>query len=375
MSSIFGEALPGFRNVRAPLLAGYVWLVAAWLLLANDLPEKRESSVYLHGFEIGEAIGRVGLILAATVLAYLVGSLIQVVVSTLADRVSTGWSALRTAGPRLNRLAKDPGFVTARTMFRAPVYEPAAVPWIEGDEKTKIRLGWLFDSEIGAARKELREEMSKANKAIRRALGLPKETEVGLTFNLVRGSTQPLAVSALVVRGLEEEFVLRSKEAFKNCRALELPTFSARRNIFEERSALKTLLMETTAQAGAEVDRLYGEAELRFAIALPLAALVVVLLITSGNLWWLVLLLAPAGLLFHAALLNKRAGLELIEALRSRDPKDELPKVAPNFKRYRGRADALTYELRQIDWAKTRLELQLQQRVEQSDKQLDGQPA
>jgi hypothetical protein len=368
MSSIFAEALPGFRNVRAPLLAGYIWLVAAWLVLAGDLPEEGESSVYRHGFEMGEAIGRVGLILAATVLAYLIGSLVQVVVSTIADRVSVGWSAIRTEGPRLNRLAKDPGYVTARSMFKPPVYEPGAVPWIEGDGKAKIRLGWLFDSEIGAARKELREEMNKANKRIRNILHLPKDSAVELAFHLVRGSGQPLSVSAFVVRGLGKDLPLRSEDAFANAKALELPTFSARRNIFEERGALKTLLMETTAQAGAEVDRLYGEAELRFAIALPLAALIIVLLITTENLWWSVLLLAPAGLLFHASLLNRRAGLELVEALRSRDPKEELPKVAPNFRRYRRRAKALTFELRQIDWIKATQELQSRQLDEAAER-------
>jgi hypothetical protein len=130
--------------------------------------------------------------------------------------------------------------------------------------------------------------------------------------------------------------------------AHELPIFSAARNMFEERGGIKTLLMETTAQAGSEVERLYSEAELRFALALPLIALAVVLWLESGDAWWLALLAAPIGLLLHALVLNKHGGLEMVEALRSRDP-GELEKIAPAFDRYRVNARDLAEAVRSFD--------------------------
>jgi hypothetical protein len=37
---MLAQILPGFRDFRAPLVTGYLWLLAAWILLGKPLPSK-----------------------------------------------------------------------------------------------------------------------------------------------------------------------------------------------------------------------------------------------------------------------------------------------------------------------------------------------
>jgi hypothetical protein len=107
--------------------------------------------------------------------------------------------------------------------------------------------------------------------------------------------------------------------------------------------------METTEQAGSEVERLYAEMELRVAIAVPLAVTALVLVTQSHDAWWLLLLIAPIVLLVQATVLNRHGGLQMVESLRSRDA-EQLRKIAPAFGRYEDRASGLAEEIEERDW-------------------------
>lgn len=70
--------LPAFRDLRAPLIAGYVLLVAAWLALYEHIPSRQESTGTLRAaYDLAAAGGRVGVLTAATFAAFLMGSLTQ----------------------------------------------------------------------------------------------------------------------------------------------------------------------------------------------------------------------------------------------------------------------------------------------------------
>lgn len=336
--------LPGFRHVRAPLISGYIWLFVAWLLLSGDLPQKRESAVYRHAYELGEAAGPIGLALVASVTAYLVGSLVQVSLSSLAD----AFAALNRNRFRRSWHATLNHAITIKQLLEPPLLEPEAIGWIEGDEQTKARLRSLAEAELGDSQETLLNAVGRAEEEVTRGLesvnSLLAREDVYVAFKLDFKSEAEPVVNSFVVEGPKNSVSVALQEDH------ELPVFSAYRNMLEERGAIKTLLMETTAQAGSEVERLYSEAELRFAVALPLAALVVTLWAESEHGWWLALLVAPVGLLFHALVLNKHGGLEMVESLRSRDD-SELEKIAPAFGRYRTNAIDLAGEIGKFeDW-------------------------
>src|SRR4051794_5917371 len=69
------SALPGLREVRAPLAAGYLWLLNLWLLTRADEAEPTDLSYAF--IEIGELTGEISLSVAIGFAAYLLGSLTE----------------------------------------------------------------------------------------------------------------------------------------------------------------------------------------------------------------------------------------------------------------------------------------------------------
>jgi hypothetical protein len=70
--------LTGIRASRAPLIVGYVVLAGAWLLLYDELPEKKDlfEKRYPEIGGIFAIVGPLGKVAAASFLAYLVGDLV-----------------------------------------------------------------------------------------------------------------------------------------------------------------------------------------------------------------------------------------------------------------------------------------------------------
>jgi hypothetical protein len=73
---MFATLLPGFRDLRAPLAAGYLWLAAAWVWFAERLPSSPEeaSGLLKKAYELAEAAGRPAIGVAVSFAAYLIGA-------------------------------------------------------------------------------------------------------------------------------------------------------------------------------------------------------------------------------------------------------------------------------------------------------------
>ncbi len=70
--------LPGLRDIRAPLAAGYLWLLAIWLLLAEHVPERSEATGHvLSLYRLDDVFTAVGLGVALSFVAYVLGVLSQ----------------------------------------------------------------------------------------------------------------------------------------------------------------------------------------------------------------------------------------------------------------------------------------------------------
>jgi hypothetical protein len=68
--------LPGVRELRAPLAAGYILLLAAWIALEPRIPEAAEATGLVATlYRLNDALSGFGLAAAATFAAYLIGSL------------------------------------------------------------------------------------------------------------------------------------------------------------------------------------------------------------------------------------------------------------------------------------------------------------
>ena len=85
---ILANALPGFRDMRAPLTAGYLWLLFAWILARPDVSQPPENPVLRSAYELATGVGPVWVGIAVGTLAYFVGSVTQIVTDYLERRFS-----------------------------------------------------------------------------------------------------------------------------------------------------------------------------------------------------------------------------------------------------------------------------------------------
>lgn len=72
--------LPGIRHVRAPLAAGYLWLLALWTVAASHWPHRAEADGLAKTlYEASDQTSIVGKAVAASFIAYLLGSLSEAI--------------------------------------------------------------------------------------------------------------------------------------------------------------------------------------------------------------------------------------------------------------------------------------------------------
>lgn len=93
--TLLANLLPGLRELRAPLAAGYVWLLGIWLLFHDEVHKRHASGAIGAVLTIREQLGPVGLISAATFSAYVVGSLWEPIGQLLAEGAWRGYTKLR----------------------------------------------------------------------------------------------------------------------------------------------------------------------------------------------------------------------------------------------------------------------------------------
>jgi hypothetical protein len=76
---MLASLLPGVRDLRVPLAAGYIWLLDAWLIWYQALPLSRPQGdgAVQALYDLGALLGRPTVIAAASFLAFLLGSILQ----------------------------------------------------------------------------------------------------------------------------------------------------------------------------------------------------------------------------------------------------------------------------------------------------------
>ena len=86
---MLANLLPGLREIRAPVISGYLWLAFFFLALHSDLPTRANAGAALRPlFELGDRLSVLGIATVASVAAYLVGSAMQEVIKLVGRLVS-----------------------------------------------------------------------------------------------------------------------------------------------------------------------------------------------------------------------------------------------------------------------------------------------
>lgn len=262
---MLASLLPGVREVRAPLIAGYLWLLGLWILFEPGFHDKTNHS------ELFDSLGRLaglmsplGLGIAVSVAAYLLGALVI-------GAIDAGYR-----GARGMRLLLVSSFLETPRRSRAMRVRPSLV--LLCDQLADSALVRLEQKNtIGANIRT-----SKSDEWMREA---------------IKHFVPQLPASA----GRDRWHSWISQEIYYRT--------------IGEFSLVSTRLMIKSPELFATVDRLRSEAELRIAAAWSLPFVLASAASISGSIWWLVGMLVLPPLLKQAAQRAHSAELLLSDAL------------------------------------------------------------
>jgi hypothetical protein len=263
---ILSSALPGFRDLRAPLVAGYLWLLFVWLLIDPELPPPANHG---SGFvdtllDLGDLVGRVGIALAVSIAAYLIGAISATLSQLIAPILRGMLAASRALVQRV-----------ARSLYYIIDFDPV--------ERFFMRIAFRGGgSEAGEAAKRL-DAVSMDR------VGFFEDLFSDLTYEASELESRVDAVASREAEGLLADSEELSKLNVRLDEIRELAR-SERANLGRElRNELDlpaTLLIGDQPETFAEADRIRAESELRFAVVPPLAALAVLFGEEANSLWY-----------------------------------------------------------------------------------------
>lgn len=216
---MFASLLPGVRHLRAPLAAGFLWLLGAWLLLADHVPAKEEATGGLRTLiDLADKMGRVSLGVVAATAAYIVGS---------------------AAAQLFGRLTRE---LSGLVQFLRGL-PPSESPGVVGDDA-----GILFTS---TAESSIKVAASDRLGEVRRR-GFDAKIEPGSIVVITRGFDS---------REDQDEFYAEHPTDWM---VWDFLIEQAQQRSIGEFELLVTRLMSADPQLFAEVDRHRAEAELRY---------------------------------------------------------------------------------------------------------------
>jgi hypothetical protein len=333
--SLFSSLIPGVREIRAPLIAGYLWLICAWLLLEPYAPSPDDNRVYGRFAEIAEAVGPVGRALAVSVVAYLIGSLVQ-------TGVRNGWARVtRDLDPapsdeqeglfrEIEREGRPRGVGTVLEIAN-PFSDPKLqYPYLRGAP--------LLRAVREIAERELVESFRQLQisvRSIERTAG-----DKAVCFYEMNAST-PVVLLFIGRDGIQGQT------------GFVVPNFLPVRDLLGHMHLLETRLLEAAESTGAQIERLRAEADFRFTLVSPLVALILILSF-GVDLPWIFALLVPIALAVQGVHLEQRRAEEVLDALRARTHTAELERITPVFERYRACTTQLLRGLEDAQWPSAR---------------------
>ena len=99
--------LPGLREIRAPLISGYLWLIFLFLVFHSDLPTRAHAGDLEPLFDLADRLSTFGVAAVSGIAAYLVGSATQELIK-LGGRIASSQRPLYgEAGTHLSEAGQE----------------------------------------------------------------------------------------------------------------------------------------------------------------------------------------------------------------------------------------------------------------------------
>jgi hypothetical protein len=227
---IITNSLPGIRDLRGPLVAGYLWLIFVWMLVQPDITRRPRSPVAGSLWDLGQQVGPIGVAIATGFGAYMLGALSQEITTTLGQ--ASKWALRR------KKLAGVVDLVGEMLPNRFSL------------------VSWRLSGTVPRVAVRTRPPNRVILQLVEQFNDLPAD----------------------VWQSLTDDQIASAQEAFT--RRLSLDHAALRREL----DAPALLLVGDKAQLFAEVDRLRAEGLLRLTVVPPLLA--TVFLLASSSSWW-----------------------------------------------------------------------------------------
>lgn len=328
--SLFNSLIPGVREVRAPLIAGYLWLLCLWLLLEPRSPSPEGNEIYERIAELAEVVGPLGQAFAVSICAYILGSLIQAGFRAAWNRLTRDMGPLRLDEEQQELFedlaaGEDPRGVETILEIANPLQDASIQRPFMKDFSTAV---WEI------AERELMESYRQLVLAVQNIRS--QEGEKANCFYGMRARTPVVLLTVAREIGISQaEYVV--------------PHFLPARDLLGHLHLLETRLLEVAESTGAQVERLGAEADFRFTITPPLAAFILILAF-GVNLFWLIALALPVALVTQGINLSQDRAEQAVDALRARTQTRELEQITPIFERYRTFSTQLLEGLSSAQW-------------------------
>jgi hypothetical protein len=343
--------LPGLRELRAPLAAGYLWLFGAWLAFEGDFPEPAGAAEFFEQFEA------VGAAAALTFAAYLLGSF-------LTDLFGFLWTAVRLfrVGPIFKSPESYPQTVTERRRRRERDLAERFKRLIRREPKSprqrKRLRERLRERRDRRKHRRLRERLIRiqaaeplspegaaaidevSKRAVRR---IPEERRKDVDRRLfvddgytVRGPGGPRWMVGRRISYEPRELKVTGSDDAGDVLALRVAVA-----LGDELDTARFRLLSEQRDLFHEVDRLSAEGEFRLAVS-PALALIAAVLASSESLLWLLTFVPIYLLILLGIARQEQSGDRIIYAIRAGKVKtpilERLDAEAPSHARASGNA-------------------------------------
>ena len=307
MLNLLASAVPGLRDLRAPLVAGYLWLLVAWLALSPSTPltDHAGSHVSSSLVDLAQTIGTLATGAALSVLAYVLGaisvSLPGVLASLLRPRLRRGMTIRGWADVDIPESAGGEHAVPLSTQMRSR-RGSRAFRWMSRLSRGSPLVWGLTISVADSYWQELVDDLAALED---RVLDAEDSSKTESRKQDIRRKLWDVASSVLQGGQIQPPALEEVREALAE-RWRDLPpthlggvlkrASTLHDQIRRELDLPNTLLVGDQPEIYAEADRARAEAEFRLALVLPSLAMVAVL-VAVGGWWWTLGLLAPLSLL------------------------------------------------------------------------------
>jgi hypothetical protein len=324
---MLASLLPGLRDLRAPLAAGYLWLAAGWLYFAPQLPASVNDAdgVLKDIYRVADASNPVAIAAGLTFIAYLLGILstglltpvvpviwtlliLPIVLSGIAvDRIERRIKK-RRQGIHLTEFADDDLWASL-TRRRWTTRADRKIDLLAERASTAI----LIDPNHRNTFLEKLEERS-----IRRLIRRMDGFGIYSYQNLMENASEDEEGKLVKLRKmLAEDLQEGSKAAAVALFASEVDVYEHLREIDEELELVPERIVGDKPATYERWDRLMAEAEFRQAIVPPLFAIVAALMARGVLGWplWLLAAIIPFVIYYQGVRKENAAEAQLIQTV------------------------------------------------------------